>query len=333
MKVTVNTGSISFRLLEQSASTVAESTDRLFVAMLIVCGVMAITLALLVLWFSIRYRAGSDANRDRPPSHAGGLEAAWTIAPLLLFLGLFVWAAHDAVQARRLDQKALPVYVVGKQWMWRIQHSSGRQEINELHVPVAQPVALIMASQDVIHSFFIPAFRLKQDVVPGRFTELMFTATELGEFPVYCTEYCGSAHSAMLARVVVMRADEYSRWAGEHAAQRDETWQMGRASYERLGCASCHSASSHVKAPLLQGLYGRRVQFDDGSSTIADDQYLRESILQPRRRLVAGQPPIMPSFEGQLDEEELLALVAYLRSPGASGADIDDPRAPGSASR
>ena len=305
-----------FTLLAQSASAMASRTDTLFIAMLLLCGTMAVVLALLVVWFSVRYREGAHVDRTHPPSHANGLEAAWTVIPMLLFLGIFGWAAHDYAEARKVPPNALPVYVVAKQWMWRLQHGDGRQEINELHVPIDTPVALILASQDVIHSFYLPAFRIKQDVVPGRYTRLSFTANRLGDFRLLCSEFCGSQHSAMLGHVVVMRPADYARWLRSGPAPvRDPTpQQLGEAVYQRLACASCHAPDSSVHAPLLEGLYGRTVRLEGGGTIVADDDYLRESILRPKARIVAGQPAIMPSYAGQLGEEDLQNLVAYLRA-------------------
>lgn len=308
-----------FTLLARSASTLASRTDTLFVVMLVVCGAMAVALAVLVLWFSVRYREGSNADRRHPPSHANGLEAAWTIVPMLLFLGVFGWAAHDYGLARQVPNDALPVFVVAKQWMWRLQHGDGRQEINELHVPIDRPVVLILASQDVIHSFYVPAFRVKQDVVPGRYTQLSFTANRLGDYRILCSEYCGSQHSSMLGHVVVMRAADYTKWlaAGPPPVADPTPQQLGEAVYRRQACASCHATDSSVHAPPLEGLYGRTVALADGTHLVADDQYLRESILRPKARVVAGQAALMPSYAGQLAEEDLQNLVAYLRSLAA----------------
>jgi cytochrome c oxidase subunit 2 len=307
----------TFSLLEQSASTAASHTDTLFVAMLVICGLMGVVLAVLVVWFSIRYRAGAQVDRSHPPSHANGLEAAWTAVPLALFLGIFVWAASDSIEARRVPANALPIYVVGKQWMWKVQHGDGRREINELHVPIDQPVVLVLASQDVIHDFYVPAFRLKQDVVPGRYTHLAFTANRLGDFRVLCSEYCGTEHSAMLGHVVVMTQADYARWDRQKTPASEDgpaPQQLGAALYRRLACASCHGADSSVHAPPLEGLYGRRVTVEGGTTLVADDNYLRESIVAPKRHVVQGQAPLMPSYAGQLSEEELQDLVAYLRA-------------------
>ncbi len=315
-----------FSLLDQSASSIAHRTDILFLAMLLLCGAMALVLAVLVIFFSVRYRAGARVDRSHPPSNARGLEATWTLAPLLLFMGIFVWAAHDSVAARRVPADALPVYVVGKQWMWKIQHADGRQEINELHLPVGQPIVLVLASQDVIHDFYVPAFRLKQDVVPGRYTHLSFTPTQVGDFRVLCSEYCGTEHAAMLGHVVVMSRTDYARWQDQAplpgaatdgpTADDDSPQRLGQAIYQRLACASCHGADSSVHAPSLQGLYGSRATLEGGTRVVADDNYLREAIVAPKEHPVQGQPALMPSFASQLSEEDLQNLVAYLRSIG-----------------
>ena len=219
---------------------------------------------------------------------------------------------------RRSPADALPVYVVGKQWMWKLQHRNGRREIDELHVPLGQPVRLVMTSQDVIHSFFVPAFRLKQDVVPGRYTSLWFTATRLGEFHLFCSEYCGTDHAAMLGRVVVMEPAAFARWlaAGPRVPG---LAQQGFALFREHGCSGCHAAGSTVHAPSLDGLLGSHVHLQDGRTIVADENYVRDSILAPDKDIVAGFAPLMPSFAGQLSEEQIEALIAYLRSTGETG--------------
>ncbi|MDB5818956.1 MAG: coxB, partial [Rhizobacter sp.] len=225
-----------FQLLAQTASTAAQTTDLLFAAMLVLCGGMALVLAVLIVWFSIRYRKGSKADRTNPPSNARGLEAAWTIAPMLLFLGIFAWAAHEFVELHRPPADALPIYVVGKQWMWELQHRNGRREIDELHVPIGEPVRLVMSSQDTIHSFYIPAFRIKQDVLPGRFTSLWFEATQLGEFHLFCAEFCGAQHSAMIGKVVVMEPAAYAKWL-EAGPSEPGLAQVGFSLFRSNGCS------------------------------------------------------------------------------------------------
>jgi cytochrome c oxidase subunit 2 len=304
---------VGFHLLEPGASTMAGRVDALFTIMVLLCGAVALAVCVLIVGFAVHYRHGSDAERRQPPRRIRWLELTWTVAPLLLFIAIFAFAANDYIRLWRPPPQALPVYVVAKQWMWKLQHRNGRREINELHVPLGQPVLLKMSSQDAIHSFYVPAFRLKQDVLPGRTTALWFTATQLGEFQLFCAEYCGSQHSQMTGRIVVMQPGEFSQWlaAGPHEPS---LAQYGFALFRQLGCSGCHSANSTVHAPLLEGLPGRVVHLQDGRTIVADDDYIRDSILLPRKDVVAGFEPVMPSFAGQVSEEDIRALIEYLRS-------------------
>lgn len=301
-----------FHLLDAAASTQADRTDAIFLAMVLLCGAVALTLLVLVVVFAVRYRRGNDVDRT-PPRELKGIEIAWTVAPLLVFFAVFGWAARDFITLANPPTDALPVTVVAKQWMWKLQHRNGRREINELHVPLGEPVVVTMTSEDVIHSFFVPAFRLKQDVVPGRYTRLWFTATQLGEFPLFCSEYCGSEHSQMTGRVVVMSPADYGRWLAAGPAQ-PSTAQYGFALFRQLGCSGCHDPRSTVHAPSLDGVYGRTVHLQDGRSVVADANYLRDSILVPAKDVVAGFAPVMPSYAGQVSEEDIAALIAYLQS-------------------
>ena len=306
--------SSGLHLLGAAASTQAHRTDAIFLAMVLLCGGVALVLLVLVVFFAIRYRRGSRVDRT-PPRELRGVEIAWTVAPLLVFFGIFGWAARDFVTMADPPADALPISVVAKQWMWKLQHRNGRREINELHVPLGEPVVATMTSEDVIHSFFIPAFRIKQDVVPGRYTRLWFTATQLGEFPLFCSEYCGSEHSQMIGRVVVMTPADYGRWLASGPAQ-PSTAQYGFALFRQLGCSGCHDARSTVHAPLLDGVYGRTTHLQDGRAVVADANYLRDSILVPGKDVVAGFAPVMPSYAGQVSEEDIAALIAYLQSTG-----------------
>jgi cytochrome c oxidase subunit 2 len=260
----------------------------------------------------VRYRQGARVSRGNVQRKLG-IEIAWTVIPLLLFIVIFAWAARDFIALYTPPQDALPVYVVAKQWMWKLQHRSGRREINELHVPLGQPVRLVMTSQDAIHSFYVPAFRLKQDVLPGRYTSLWFTPTQLGEFRLFCAEYCGSQHSQMIGRVVVMKPADYARWSSEGTTS-PSLAQYGFARFRELGCSGCHAAGSSVHAPSLRGLLGREVHLQDGRTLIADENYIRDSILLPKKDVVAGFAPVMPSFAGQVSEEDIQALIAYIRA-------------------
>jgi cytochrome c oxidase subunit 2 len=296
------------------ASANAPRTDELFGAMLLLCSVVALAITIAMVWFCVRYRASARVERANIARNKW-LEIGWTVTPVLIFIALFVWGARDFADLYRAPPDALPVYVVAKQWMWKLQHANGKREIDELHVPLGQPVHLIMTSQDAIHSFFVPEFRLKQDVVPGRYTGLWFTATKLGEFHLFCAEYCGADHSRMLGRIVVMRPADFARWLAA-GTQHPSLAQHGFDRFRELGCSGCHTAGSSVHAPALEGLLGRTVHLQDGRTIVADDTYVRDSILLPRKDVVAGFEPIMPSFAGQVSEEDIQALIAYLRSTG-----------------
>jgi cytochrome c oxidase subunit 2 len=295
-----------------AASSNAGRFDHLMLALLLLTGLMAIALTLMVAGFSIRFRAGSRANRPGPVRHRRAIEYAWTGIPLLLFCAVYAWAAYDYAQLFRTPADAMPVFVVAKQWMWKLEHRNGRREIGELHVPLGQPVRLVMTSQDVIHSFFVPAFRVKQDVLPGRYTTLVFTPTQLGRFHLFCAEYCGTEHSLMRGDIVVMRPAEFGQWL-QQGTTGTGIVARGFELYRRFGCSGCHEAGSTVHAPSLGQLVGRTVHLQDGRSIVADENYVRDSILLPRKDIVAGYGPDMPSFAGQLSEEELLAIIAYIR--------------------
>lgn len=300
-----------FEILPSAANT-AGRFDNLMLGMTLLSCAMAAALALLVLVFSIRFRAGSRAPRPGPVRHRRAIEYTWIAIPLLLFCAIYAWAAYDYVQLFRSTPDAMPVMVVAKQWMWKLEHSNGHREIGELHVPLGQPVHLVMTSQDVIHSFFVPAFRIKQDVVPGRYTTLNFRATQLGRFHLFCAEYCGTEHSLMRGEIIVMRPAEFAQWL-QQGTQQPGIAARGFELYRKYGCSGCHEAGSSVHAPSLSHLLGRTVHTEDGRSFIADENYVRDSILLPRKDIVAGFKPVMPSFAGQVSEEDILAIIAYLR--------------------
>jgi cytochrome c oxidase subunit II len=301
-----------FSLVREGASSIAGRTDLLFTGMLVLTGAIALAICAAIVVFCLRFREGRRVERGFVGRKLG-LELGWTLIPLGLFIVLFVWAGHEFVRLYQPPEDALPIYVVAKQWMWKLQHRNGKREINELHVPLGQPVRLVMSSQDAIHSFYVPAFRLKQDVLPGRFTGLWFTPTQLGTFHLFCAEYCGTEHSQMIGRIVVMTPPEFSRWLAA-GPQEPGMAQYGFALFRQLGCSGCHAAGSSVHAPSLAGLLGRQVHLQDGRTIVADENYVRDSILLPRKDVVAGFQPVMPSFAGQVSEEDIQALIAYLRA-------------------
>jgi cytochrome c oxidase subunit 2 len=267
----------------------------------------------VLVWFVIKYRQGSTADRSHRVSGSMRIEAAWSIIPFVLALVFFVWAANLYYRLYHAPEGAIPISIVAKQWMWKAQHPGGQREINELHVPAGEPVKLTMISQDVIHSLFLPALRIKQDVLPDRYTSLWFNAERPGQYLLECAEFCGTQHSLMGGRLIVMTPADYQRWLGE--SRTDVTLAAtGERLFRSYGCSGCHGANSAVRAPSLAGLFGRPVPLAGGTTTIADARYIRDSILQPRRDVVAGYEPIMPSFAGRIPEEDLLALVAYIQS-------------------
>ena len=301
------------------ASTLAAPIDHLFDAMLILSAIVVIGVFVAMIWFSVKYRHGSSADRSGQTHRNLGVELSWTLIPLALFIALFGWSIHLWRELRIPPADAAPVYVVAKQWMWKIQHPGGQREINTLHVPLGQPIRLVMTSQDVIHSFYVPAFRIKQDVLPGRYTQMWFTATKTGSFELFCSEFCGSGHARMGGQVVVMRPADYSRWLTDHAGT--GLAAQGAALFRQYGCSGCHGSQSSVHAPSLENLYGSTVALSDGSEVRADDRYLRDSIMLPLKQVTAGYVPIMPSFAGRIGEEDVLALVQYLKSRGTQTRD------------
>jgi cytochrome c oxidase subunit 2 len=305
-------------LFPPSASNLAPKVDAIYFALLALCGLIALLVCLAILFFCIRYRRGSPADRTPPKARQRPFEIAWTVIPLLIFLGLFFWAAEVFFGMSRPPGNATEIYIVGKQWMWKIQHPDGRREINQLHIPVGQPVKLVMTSQDVIHDFFIPGFRNKQDVVPGRYTTEWFTPTKAGQYHIFCAQYCGTDHSRMVGTIFVMEPAEHAKWlAGQPAP--DSLVAAGERAFRTRGCSGCHAPGAAIRAPLLDGIYGKQVPLSDGTLVTADDQYLRDSILLPNKQIAAGYQPIMPTYQGQISEEELNAILAYLKSLAEPG--------------
>jgi cytochrome c oxidase subunit II len=295
-----------------AASDIGARVDALFLSLVALTGAVALVVLGLIVIFAVRYRAGSRAERTDPPASLRWLELGWTFAPLAIFLGIFVWAAV-VYAGFYAPGEAMTVFVVGKQWLWKAEHANGRREIDELHLPAGRPVRLVLSTEDVIHSFFVPAFRIKQDAVPGRYTSIRFTPTREGEYWLHCAEYCGTDHARMGGRVVVMAPSAFAQWL-EKGSENRTLAARGFDVFRRLGCSGCHAPNSTVHAPELAGLFGRTVHLQDGRTVVADEAYLRDSILLPKRDVVAGYEPLMPSFQGQLDEGELAALISYLKT-------------------
>ena len=302
-------------LFPEQASTIAGRVDQLYAFLVAVSFFFAGLIFLLLLIFAVKYRRRSDTEQPRPILGSLRLELMWTFIPLVLTMVIFAWGTRLYFTTALSPDNAMEIYVVGLQWMWMFQHQEGQREINELHVPVGRPVKLIIASQDVIHSFYVPAFRIKMDAVPGRYTTTWFEATKTGSFHLFCAEYCGTAHAGMGGRIIVMKPTEFENWlSGGTSAE--PLAAAGERLFQQLGCSGCHAANAQVRAPLLEGLYGKTVPLQGGETVIADESYIRASILSPQQQIVAGYAPVMPPYQGQISEEGLLQLIAYIKSLG-----------------
>ncbi|MGB9456567.1 MAG: cytochrome c oxidase subunit II [Bryobacteraceae bacterium] len=295
------------------ASNFAPDVDHLLYYMAGVSVFFIVLIFALIFYFAIRYRRRSKYDLPEPV-HAGlALEIAWSVIPFGLTLVMFGWGANIFFKESRPPENAMQVYVVAKQWMWKIQHMEGQREINELHIPVGRPVKLVMTSEDVIHSFYVPAFRTKQDVVPGRYSTTWFTPTRTGQYHLFCAEYCGTKHSGMTGWIYVMRPEDYQAWLSGGRAF-GSLAENGEKLFQDLACGNCHKADGSGRCPSLVGLYGRGVLLADGRVITADEAYLRESILQPNAKIVAGFQPLMPTFQGLVTEEGVLQLIEYIKS-------------------
>lgn len=304
-----------FRLFPPEASSGSHEVDALYITLTLISLFFIAIIFLPIIYFSVKYRQGSPADRSNPRHGSFLLESGWTLGAIILSLGIFTWGALAYFRIERKPANALEVQVVAKQWMWKLQHAEGKREINELHVPVNRTISLTMISQDVIHSFFIPAFRVKQDVLPGRYTGEWFKPTRIGEYHLFCAQFCGTQHSQMIGRVVVMPPAAYERWL-ETGETTESIGLAGERLFHDRGCSGCHAPNSRFHAPLLEGLYRKPVPLADGTVVTANDQYLRDSILQPAKQISAGYENIMPSFSGHLSEEEIMQLISYLKSTG-----------------
>ena len=303
----------NFPFFPQQASAQAGQVDGIYFFMVAVTAFFSILIATLVVVFAIRYRRRHREEVGHAIHGSLALELLWTVIPFMIVMVMFVWGAKVFFDIYRPPAGAMEVFVVGKQWMWKVQHMDGQREINELHVPVGRPVRLIMGSEDVLHSYYIPAFRVKADVIPGRYNELSFTATRPGTYHLFCAEYCGTKHSGMIGSVVAMEPQAFQAWlAGGGAAESPVA--AGEKLFNDLACNTCHMDESQGRGPSLNDIYGKPVQLQSGSTVIADDAYIRESIVNPQAQIVAGYQPIMPTFQGLVSEEQLLQLIAYVRS-------------------
>lgn len=311
-------------LFPQQASTVAGSIDLLFWFMTALTVFFVVVIAGLIVLFTIQYRRRSESEIPKQISGSTRLEIGWTLPLFGLSMIVFVWGAVLYTDIAQPPEDALEIYVVGKQWMWKLYHPDGQQEINELHVPVGRPIQLTMTSQDVIHSFFVPAFRVKQDVIPGRYSTLWFEATETGTFHLFCTEYCGTEHAGMVGSVTVLEEDDYQEWLsgeGSDTVGMGSPRDAGEQLFTDLSCSGCHRLEGNGPGPSLVGIFGESVQLTSGETIVVDENYIRTSIINPTAQIHAGFEPIMPTYEGQVSEEQILQLITYIRALGNDDAE------------
>jgi cytochrome c oxidase subunit 2 len=301
-----------FPLFPEQASSVAPLVDGLYLFLVAVTGAVSLLIWLVIFYFAIKYRRRPDnelAQEQEPPAI---LEMTWTVVPLIIFIGIFVAGAWVFLRMQVVPRNALEVYATGRQWMWKFQHPTGQREINELHVPVGRAVKITMASEDVIHSLWFPSFRVKADVLPNRYRTLWFEATKTGRFHIFCAEYCGTSHSGMIGSVIVMEPTDYQRWLA--GGTEGSLASQGEKLFQKYACNTCHMDSGTGRGPMLAGSYGQTRPLADGSSAVIDDNYIRESILHPQAKIAAGFQPVMPTFQGQVSEEDLIRLLAYVKS-------------------
>lgn len=303
------------------ASTVAGQIDFVFNVLNAVTIFFSLLIAAALVYLTVKYRRGAPADRTNAPDEGLAIELVWTIIPAIIVFIIFALATVVYLRVARVPQGGMEIYVVGKQWMWKLQHPEGRWEMNELHIPLGRKVRLTMTSEDVIHSFYVPAFRVKQDVVPGRFTQLWFEPTKVGEYHLFCAEYCGTKHSGMIGTVYVQEPSDYENWLRSGNIKTTMA-ERGEKLFRQLGCGGCHGPGASVRAPLLNGLYGSAVPIQlPGVTTrviTADQRYIHDAILLPEQEIAAGFTPIMPTFKNQLDEAQVMELIEYIKSLGTS---------------
>lgn len=290
----------------------AGQVDGLYLFLVLITTFFSLLIAILVIFFAIRYKRTPERAAEQ--IHGSTLlEIVWTVIPLGISMVIFIWGAALYFHLQRPPANALEIYGVAKQWMWKFEYPGGQREINSLHVPTGQAVRVTLISQDVIHSFFVPAFRVKTDVLPNRYMQTWFTPTIPGTYHLFCSQYCGTKHSGMIGEVTVMKPEDYAAWLESGKAEGSMA-ANGEKLFQQFGCITCHRPDSGARGPNLEGLYGRPVRLQDNRVIVADDNYIRESILDPNAKIVSGFQPIMPTFRGVISEEGLLQIIAYLKS-------------------
>ena len=309
-----------FQLFPEQASTLAPEVDNLYLGVIAITAFFALIVVVCVTYFAIKYRDHTGDRVGAPITGSVPLELGWSLIPFFVAIGIFIWASVVFFHIVRAPDQTLDIYSTGKRWMWRFQHIDGQREINELHVPVGRPVRVVFTSEDVLHDLFIPAFRVKADAVPGRYSAIWFEPTKVGEYHLFCAEYCGTRHSGMIGTVYVMEQADYQAWLSGGGATAGGTMQQkGEALFTQLACVTCHLTDGTGRGPSLIGVYGSQVTLDSGAVVAADESYLRESILAAQAKTVKGYERVMPTFQGLINEDGVAALIEYIKSLQAAG--------------
>ena len=307
-----------FQIIPEQASTMAPKVDQLYWFIIGVTAFFGILTSVVVVYFAVKYRTDDPLAVGSPITGSIPLELAWSVIPFLISVVIFAWASQVFFDLYRPPDQTLEIYATGKRWMWKFQHLDGKAEINELHVPVGRPVKVTFTSEDVLHSLYFPAFRTKADAIPGRYSSVWFDATKVGDYHIFCAEYCGTRHSGMIGTVYVMEPADYQAWlsgggGGGTLAQR------GERLFSELACNTCHIGDGSGRGPSLRNKFGTQEQLANGSVVNIDESYVRESILTPQRKVVSGFQPLMPTFQGLVNEESVMALIEYVKSLQSSG--------------
>lgn len=320
----------SLPLFPQNASTFAGQVDALFWTWVAISAFFSLLIAGAIFFFFIRYQRRHSGEIGHEDHGSIGLEIIWSVIPLVIALAMFGWGTKVFFQQSLPPSDAVEYFGTGKQWMWKFQHPTGKREINNLHVPVGRPIKITLISEDVIHSFYVPAFRVKMDVLPGRYTTVWFEATKPGQYHLFCAEYCGTEHSLMGGSVYVMEQDDYEAWlAQEPGVGGGGGATSGEQLFTALACDTCHHEGSRSRGPHLAGVFGSEVRLAGGDTVTADEEYLRESILNPQAKVVEGYQPLMPTFQGQVGEDQLLQLIQYIKTLGPQASTASAPPAAG----
>ena len=305
-------------LFPEQASTFAPEVDNLYFFLVALTAFFSVLIAVLVVYFAIKYRDRDGTRVGAPITGSIPLELMWSIIPFGISMVIFAWATNVFFTYTRPPDQTIQIYATGKRWMWKFQHLDGQAEINQLHVPVGRPVKITFTSEDVLHDLFIPAFRVKADAIPGRYSTIWFEATQTGEYHLFCAEYCGTKHSGMIGNVVVMEPSAYQSWLSGGGGEGTMA-QRGERLFSELACSTCHLNDGSGRGPSLENKFGSEERLSNGSVVTVDEAYVRESILNPQAKLVAGYEPLMPTFQGLVNEEGVMALIEYVRSLSAAG--------------